>query len=180
MKLQEIIQRSTLLEGKCLEVYDTLLPLLLLKEEDGGDSGGGSTDPGEVGGGVVDAQPVDSPTTRNDAGWDRGPFNHVGNGPGRWFIELYNSVKQLIVANNVMKRMKELGISNDGSSRVKKAAQQAAANVNSLLSNPRATTARIPVWTFDKPKAPKIKRWNEAFAYEFKAELAKLTEEQIL
>jgi len=184
MKLSEITQRPTLLEGKRLEVYEALLPLLLI-EEDG--EAAGTTNPGDASGGVVDPTPVTSttaadsaPSTRSDGGWGRGPFNPMGNGPGRWFIELYNSVKQLIIANNIVKRMKELGISSAGASRVQKAAKQAASNVNYLLSNPMATVNRIPVWTFDKPKAPRIKRWNEAFAYEFKAELAKLNEKQIL
>ena len=73
--------------------------------------------------------------------------------------------------------MKELGIDDAGIKRIKDAAKKAAKNVNSLLSNPRATAYRIPQWTFDKPKPPVIKRWNEGFAHEFKSELSRLNEQ---
>lgn len=184
MKLNELMNLTPLLEGKRLEVYESLLPLLLIKEEGEGGGEGGTTDPSGGGGEVVSPQPVDAPVTpapptRGDGGWGRGPLSGVGFGGGKWFNEFYKTLKNLIVTTNVLKRMKELGIKPEGQKRVKNAAQKAAQQVNSLLSNPRATAYKIPVWTFDKPKTPKIKRWNEAFAYEFKAELAKLNEQQI-
>lgn len=160
-----------MLEGTQLQVFESLIPFLLI--EDDGDGGGE----------IITPQPADAPPTppvRGDGGWGRGPFNPVGFGPGKWFSEFYNTVKQLIVSNNILKRMKELHISDNGQKRVKKAAKQAAINVNSLLANPRATAYKIPQWTFDSPKTPVIKRWNEGFTHEFKLELSKLNEQQIL
>lgn len=173
MKLDELLNSPVLLEGTRLIVYEELLQLLLISEDD------------ELGGGeIVTPQPVDAPDvppTRGDGGWGPGPFSRpgIGFGGGKWFNEFYRSLKNLIVSSNILKRMKELGIKPEGQKRVKMAAKTAAKHVNLLLNSPRATAYRIPVWTFDKPKTPKIKRWNEGFAYEFKKELSKLHEYQI-
>jgi len=150
--------------------------------------GSSSGPPGNGGGTVLNPQPIGppmpappTPPTRGDGGWGRGPFNPgVGFGAGHWFTEFYKTIKYLVVAKKVKKRMKELGISNSGMARVSQAATTAAKNVSDLLNNPRATAYRIPQWTFDKPKTPTIKRWNEGFAYEFKRELSKLNEQQIV
>lgn len=168
MKLQELMIAPALLEGVKLEIYEELLPLLILEDGEGGGGDGGGDFGGEV---DVGGDDRDEPVRT-------GPF--VGNGGGRWFMALYTSIKNLVVSSNIVKRMKELGISPEGRSRVQAAAKSAAKSVNNLLSNPKATTNRIPVWTFDKPNTPKIKRWNEGFAHEFKSELSKLNENQIL
>ena len=175
MKLEELkATPAPILEGKQLSIYEGLLPFLLIETADGGT--------------VVasDSQPAGAPSTPAvstpaDGGWGRGPFRPGGGMNGNhWFSEFYKTLKNLIVANNVLKRMGELGISKEGKKRVQMAAKVAARNVDLLLSNPGATAYKIPVWTFDKPKAPKIQRWNEGFAYEFKKELAKLDEQQIV
>ena len=185
MKVNELLNPSVaLLEGKRLEVYESILPLLLVEEGEGGgdggmpsvgDSTGGS---GDITGEPVQAPDVSTPPTNNTGGWGRGPL--TGFGGGRWFNELYNAVKNLMVLSRLSARMKQIGIGKQGTVRVQKAAKTAAKNVKLLLSNPGATAYRIPQWTFDKPKTPVIKRWNEGFAYEFKKELARLNENQML
>lgn len=175
MKLDELLG-NTLLEGKRLEIYEDLLPLLLIEDGDGGGGGGFGDIPTPN---PPDTPPI--PSTPGNGGWGHGPFRPGGGMNGNhWFGEFYNTLKNLIIAGNVLKRMKELGISAAGTKRIKDAAKKAAKNVNDLLSNPRATAYRIPQWTFDSPKTPVIKRWNEAFAHEFKAELTKLTESSII
>lgn len=180
MKLQELVTPTPILEGVRLEIYEELLPLLV-QEDDGGGGGEGG---GDFGGGEVGEVDTgdrdDEPPRERSGGWWYRPGTFVGNGGGRWFMDLYNSVKQLVVATNIVNRMKQIGIPASGMARVQQAAKSAARNVNDLMSNPRATTTRIPTWTFDKPNTPKIKRWNEGFAHEFKKELAKLDEQQIL
>jgi hypothetical protein len=193
MKLDEIVNPPLiLLEGKRLAVYESILPLLLIEDGDGGggdgggDAGGSSGPPPSVGdstggSGDITGEPVKSPDVTPSTptgGWGRGPL--IGFGGGRWFNELYNSVKNLMILSRLSKRLKDVGVSKQGTLRVQNAAKTAAKNVKLLLSNPGATAYRIPQWTFDKPKSPKIKRWNEGFAYEFKKELAKLNENQML
>lgn len=188
MKLDELLNPPLLLEGKRLAVYESLLPMLLIEDGDGGGGGGDSGPPPSVGDstggpGDITGEPVQppevvNPPTSNTGGWGRGPL--IGFGGGRWFNELYNTVKNLVVLTKLSKRMKEIGIGKEGSKRVRNAAKKAAKSVQVLLSNPGATAYRIPQWTFDKPKTPVIKRWNEGFAYEFKKELAKLNEYQML
>ena len=193
MKLDELLNSPpALLEGKRLQVYETILPYLLIEDGEAGgvpsvgDSTGGT---GDITGTPVKAPDVPTSTgsgavntptpTGNTGGWGRGPFT-TGMGGNHWFNELYNTVRNLVVMTKLAKRMKEVGISNSGAKRVKMAAKVAAKNVRLLLSNPGATAYRIPQWTFDKPKTPMIKRWNEGFAYEFEQELAKLDEYQML
>lgn len=187
MKLDELLNRSTLLEGKRLAVYENILPMLLIEDGEGGGGDAGGAPPPSVGdstggSGDITGEPVQAPnvptTTSPTGGWGRGPL--TGFGGGRWFNELYNTVRNLVVLTRLSKRMKEIGIGKEGSKRVKLAAKVAAKNVKLLLSNPGATAYRIPQWTFDKPKTPVIKRWNEGFAYEFKKELAKLSEYEML
>jgi len=186
MKLDELLNPPVaLLEGKRLAIYESILPMLLVEEGEGGggegappsvgDSTGGS---GDITGEPVQAPDVGNPPTNSTGGWGRGPL--TGFGGGRWFNELYNTVRNLVVLTKLSKRMKEIGIGKEGTKRVQAAAKTAAKNVRLLLSNPGATAYRIPQWTFDKPKTPVIKRWNEGFAYEFKKELAKLDENQML
>lgn len=192
MKIDELLNAPAtpaplILEGKRLAVYENILPMLLIEDGEGGGGGeGGGSPPPSVGdstggSGDITGEPVQAPnvpTTRPDGGWGRGPL--TGFGGGRWFNELYNTVRNLVVLTKLSKRMKEIGIGKEGSKRVKTAAKVAAKNVKLLLSNPGATAYRIPQWTFDKPKTPVIKRWNEGFAHEFKKELAKLDEYQML
>ena len=177
MKLEELkITHAPILEGKQLSIYEDLLPLLMLSEEGEGGEMGTPTETQPA-----DAPPTPAVSTPADGGWGRGPFRPGGGMNGNhWFNEFYKTLKNLVVANNVLKRMGELGISKEGKKRIQMAAKVAARNVNLLLSNPGATAYKIPVWTFDKPKAPKIQRWNEGFAYEFKKELAKLDEQQFV
>lgn len=185
MKIDELLNPPVLLEGRRLTIYEELLPLLLMEEGEGGGDAGGVPAVGDSTGGSGDitGEPVQPPSvgttpTTSTGGWGRGPL--AGFGGGRWFNEFYNSLKNLVVTNRILKRMTQLGISKQGKKRVKMAAKVAARNVNLLLSNPGATAYRIPQWTFDKPKTPVIKRWNEGFAHEFKNELAKITEYQML
>lgn len=180
MKLEELLNESTLLEGKRLAVYESLLPLLLV-EEDGGGDGGGMPSVGDStgGGGDITGEPVQAPPVTGSY-WGRGPLTGIGlTGGGRWFNELYNAVKNLLVLNRMTTRMTQVGVGKNGQIRVRQAAKTAAKSVKSLLSNPGATAYRIPQWTFDSPKTPKIKRWNEGFAHEFRKELAKLNEYQM-
>jgi len=184
MKLDELLNPPTLLEGKRLAIYESLLPMLLMEEGEGGGDAGGVPAVGDSTGGSGDitGEPVQPPpvgtTTNSTGGWGRGPL--TGFGGNRWFNEFYNTLRNLVVMTKISKRMKEIGISKEGSKRVKMAAKVAARNVKLLLSNPGATAYRIPQWTFDRPKTPVIKRWNEGFAHEFKKELAKLNEYQML
>jgi hypothetical protein len=188
MKLNELLNQS-LLEGKRLAVYESLIPIFMLEDGEGGDGGGVPTvgDSTGTSAGDITGEPIDAPTLppntpSSNGGWGHGPFNPggVGMGAGHWFNEFYRTLKNLVVISQVSKRMKELGIGKEGTKRVRQAVKQAAKNVNTLLTNPRATAYRIPQWTFDKPKTPMIKRWNEGFAYELKQELSKLNEQQIL
>ena len=176
MKVYELFQQpKLLLEGKRLDVYNDLLPHLLIKEEGegGGGDGGGDSSPGD-GGTPPEVTPSPPPVTPPGTyGWFRTGYG-VGPRGGLWFNQLYSTLKNLAVATNIMKRLKELGIKGDGASRVKMAAKTAAKHVKLLLANPGATAYRIPVWTTAKPTSKAIKVWNEAFAREFEKELAKI------
>lgn len=155
MKIEELlIEPRPLLEGRQLDVYNLLLPLLLIQEEDA---------PPDV-------------TTPPDGGWHRpGPFRPGGGMNGNhWFNQLYSTLKNLMIATNISKRLKELGIKGEGAKRVKLAQKIAAKHVKLLLMNPGATAYRIPVWTTAKPPRPVIKMWNEAFATEFARQLSLL------
>jgi hypothetical protein len=91
-----------------------------------------------------------------------------------WFNELHRTLKNLAIASNINKRLKELGVKNAGAERVEGAVKTAAKQVKNLLSNPGDTAYKIPVWRFGSPPKPVIKKWNEAFELAFKAELAKI------
>lgn len=162
MKLEELKSTSIVLEGEQQTIYEALLPLLVVETADGVVAGDGQ--PGDV-------------STSPGAGWGHGPFRPGGGMNGNhWFNEFYRTIKNLVITKKVLSRMKEIGIDDAGQKRVQQAAKNAAKQVNDLLMNPRATAYKIPVWTFDKPKTPVIKRWNEGFAHEFKRELSKLNE----
>lgn len=187
MKVNELLNPApveVILEGKQIDVYESILPMLLIEDGEGGGDGGGIPSVGDSTGGAGDitgepVKPPEVPTPTNpNGGWGHGPF--TGGGGRHWFNELYNSVRNLVVLTKLSKRMKEIGIGKEGAKRVKLAAKIAAKNVKLLLSNPGATAYRIPQWTFDKPKTPVIKRWNEGFAYEFKKELSKIKEYEML
>ena len=178
MKVNELLQAPTpLLEGKLLDVYNVLLPHLLIQEEG---EGGGDSSPGD-GGTPPDVTPSEPPVQPpGGGGWYRpGPFRPGGMGlnGNHWFNQLYSTLKNLVVASNILKRLKELGIKGDGANRVKMAAKTAAKHVKLLLANPGATAYRIPVWTTAKPTSKAIRVWNEAFAREFEKELAKIPRE---
>lgn len=169
MKINELLtEPKPLLEGVQLDVYNLLLPLLMIQEDDSSPGDGGT--PPDV---TPDPPPVQPP---GGGGWYRpGPFRPGGGMSGNfWFNELYRSLKNLVVAANISKRLKELGISGEGAKRVKLAQKVAAKHVKMLLTNPGATAYRIPVWTTAKPPKPVIKMWNEAFAREFATELSKV------
>lgn len=171
MRLDELLNPAPLLEGQMLFIYEELLPLILISEEDGGDSspGDGGT-PSDV---TPSTPPIQPP---GGGGWYHpGPFRPNGGMNGyHWFNQLYSTVKMLAVASNISKRLKQLGITGEGAKRVKAAQKTAAKHVKLLLSNPGATAYRIPVWTTAKPPKPVIKMWNEAFAKEFAKELSNI------
>lgn len=185
MKVNELIydkESSPLLEGRRLDIYEALIPLLTITEENGGGDGGGGGEGGESspgdGGTPKDVVPDPPPVTPPGYyGWFRtGP----GMGPvygGLWFNQLYSTVKNLTVATNILKRLKALNIKGEGAKRVKQAQKTAAKHVRLLLSNPGATAYRIPVWTTNKPPKQLLKVWNEAFALEFQKELNKIPTE---
>ena len=165
MKIDELLSKPMpLLEGENLEIYSAILPLLLINE-DGDGSGPALPTPPETqaGPGFVNYPPY-------GGGW-------YGFGPLRpntrnWINQLYSTLRNLAIANNINKRLAELGIKGEAAKRVKLAAKVAAKHVKLLLSNPGATAYTIPVWTTVAPKATKIKMWNEAFASEFEKQLS--------
>jgi hypothetical protein len=172
MLVQELLTAKPLLEGKNLEVYEALLPLLLISEEDGGDGGESSPGDGGTPTDVPEIPPVTPPPV--GSGWYRpGPFRPGGMGMNgnHWIGQLYSTLKNLAITTNIAKRMKELGIKGEGAKRIKLAQKIAAKHVKLLLSNPGATAYRIPVWTTQSPPKPIIKMWNEAFALEFQKQL---------
>ena len=176
MKIQELLSvPKPLLEGQILAIYEDLLPHLFISEEDGGGGDGGSPGDGGTPPDVTpDPPPVQPP---GGGGWYRpGPFRPGGMGMNgnHWFNQLYMTLKNLAVASNIAKRLKELGIKGDGVKRIRLAQKTAAKHVKLLLSNPGATAYRIPVWTIAKPPKQVIKMWNEAFAREFAKELSKI------
>lgn len=145
------------------EVFEAVLPLLLL-DEDG---------PPEVPNLGIEPTPPKGPiVTSPTGGWGKGPFNPYGGGH-KWFGELYNTVKQYAVASRIADRLKQLGIKGSGVDRIANARNSALMATRDLLTNPRATAYRIPVWTTKKPPKVAIKIWNEEFAKAFRKELLK-------
>jgi len=191
MKISELLEQQIILESEHLKIYTALLPLYMLEDDgggDGGDFGGsGETYGGDSGYSVQnpgnntppDPSPVaPSPVpTSNDAPVTQ-PVYYTPYGPiigTRWFSQLVNTFRVAAVAKNVEKRMKELGLKGEGVKRVKAAAAQASKNLDYVIKNPASLSYRIPVWTTGgTPKKVKIKKFNEAFAEEFKRELSKI------
>lgn len=178
MRINELLKDDTpatpLLEGQTLAIYEELLPLFLIEEDGGGDSSpaDGGTPPDVT----PDPPPVQPP---GGGGWYR-PY--PGHGPvmgGLWFNQLYRTLKSMIVAQNISKRLKQIGVKGEGAKRIKLAAKVAAKHVKLLLNNPGATAYRIPVWTTQAPPKPIIKKWNEEFKKAFASELQRLHEENV-
>lgn len=167
MRVQELLEppkKKVLLEGKHLEVFKALLPYLLIEQNgNGGGNGGGN---GETGGEVPEVTPAPAPT-QPLFGWYRG-------GPQFWVYELHRTLKNLAVAANIQKRLKELGIKGPGAQRIDAAVANAGKAAKALLTSPGAVLRPIPVWTTKKPAKTTIKRWNEAFERAFAKELGKI------
>ena len=178
MRITELTAKpKPLLEGVKLRVYDELLPLFLLNEEEGGGEAGSPA--GDTSGPPQVTDLGTQPTPPNvtvGQGWYRpGPFRPSGGMNGNhWFNQLYSTLKTLAVASNISKRLKELGITGEGAKRVRMAQKTAAKHVKLLLSNPGATAYRIPVWTTATPPRVVIKTWNEEYTKAFAKELAKV------
>ena len=160
MKLDELFNTHNVSVGVALEeAFIRIFDDVLLEDEGDG--------PGDM----SDLPPPNSPppTPPYGGGWGHGP---VMGGP--WFNQLYASLKQLVVAQNILKRLGVLGLNNsEGKKRVKNAAKIAAKHVKLLMSNPGAVAYRIPVWT--TAGAPKfiIKKMNEEFTKVFEEQLRK-------
>lgn len=166
MLLSEIqVTRPTLTE----ETRRELLSCFILNEDDGG--GGGDAGGGDIGD-VGEPGDSETPETTPPPNYPGRPFLYAG--ANRWFAQLYASIRHLTIANNILKRMNELGLDKDAQKRVKMAAKVAAKHVTLLLSNPGATAYRIPVWTTQAPPKPVIRVWNEEFAKEFSKQLSKI------
>jgi hypothetical protein len=180
MKVNELFE-ETLSESK-QEIYDALLPLLLIEEDGGGggDMGGGDSGSPADGGTPPEVSPSTPPIQPPPGnGWYRpGPFRPGGMGMNgnHYMNQLYITLKNLVVSQNILKRFKELGIKGDGKKRIQMAAKVAAKHVSLMLSNPGATAYRIPVWTYETPRKVKIKKFNEEFSREFKKALNNLND----
>lgn len=96
------------------------------------------------------------------SGFGRGPV--MG---GLWFNQLYRTLKTMIVAQNIVKRLKVLGVGGEGARRVKAAAKMAQKHVKLLLANPGATAYTIPVWTVSRSQTPVVKMWKESLEADF-------------
>lgn len=174
--------REVLLEGRQLEVYEALLPLLLITEENG-DFGGGDGGDTSLPDGTTPTEVLAPPPAEPAGTWFPragviGVFRPGGTGmnANRWINELYRTLKNLAVASNIKKRLKQLGVGGEGAKRVDQAIKTAAKQAKYLLSTPGilSTAYRIPVWTTGALPAPVIKKWNESFEQALKAELAKI------
>ena len=173
MKISELLQEEDLLEGfedEVIALYTTLL------EDEGGGEGGFDTS----GPPVVPMGPQPTPPNGYGGGWVRGgPFRPFSGG-GKWFGELYGSVKRLAVAKKIKDRLKQLGIKGIGVDRIDGAYKSALFNVRDLIKNPQKTAYHFPKWTTKVPKMPKIPVWREALAIEFAKELSKMKLNEII
>lgn len=169
---------KVLLEGKRLEVYDALIPFLLI-EENGGDFGGDTGGDISLPDGIIPTEVPAPPVEPTGTWFPRvSVFRPGGTGmnANRWINELYRTLKNLAVATNIKKQLQRIGVGGEGAKRVDKAIKTAAKQAKYLLSTSGilSTAYRIPVWTTSKPPTPVIKKWNESFEHTLQVELAKI------